>query len=144
MAQQQLVQMQQGGSAATLSAEQQTAMEGLQREMAGTRAQLRDVQANLRAGIDRLAWVLDGWERVVTIWDGKRDRPAFERREAMETIFRFLPVLPEEALRQTGRGTWTRFQENRRRRIQANQSWFTGEEDEEMLRRLDRFQTEPA
>ena len=58
MAQQQLVQMQQGGSAATLSAEQQTAMEGLQREMAGTRAQLRDVQANLRAGIDRLGRIL--------------------------------------------------------------------------------------
>ena len=57
-AQQQLVQMQQGGSAATLSAEQQTAMESLQREMAGTRAQLRDVQANLRAGIDRLGRIL--------------------------------------------------------------------------------------
>lgn len=100
--------------------------------------------ARLRAGIDRLAWVLDGWDRVVTVWDSKRDRPAYERREAMEMIFRFLPVLPEEALRNTGRTIWTRFQENRRRRIQANQSWFTGEDDEEMLRRLDRFRTEPA
>ncbi|MGE4219129.1 MAG: hypothetical protein AB7G39_06750 [Alphaproteobacteria bacterium] len=100
--------------------------------------------ALIRSRIDRLAWVLDGWDRVVTIWDAKRDRPAYERREAMETIFRFLPVLPEEALRQNGRTIWTRFQENRRRRIQANQSWFTGEDDEEMLRRLNVFQTEPA
>ena len=98
----------------------------------------------LRSQIDRLAWVLDGWDRVVTTWDGKRDRPAFERREAMETIFRFLPVLPEEALRQSGRTIWTRFQENRRRRIQANQSWFTGEDDEEMRRRLGSFQIEPS
>jgi len=57
-AQQQFSQLQQGGSAATLSAEQQAAMDSLQREITGTRAQLRDVQANLRAGIDRLGRIL--------------------------------------------------------------------------------------
>jgi ABC-type uncharacterized transport system involved in gliding motility auxiliary subunit len=56
--QEQFAQMQQGGSGATLSAQQQAAMERLQREMAGTRAQLREVQANLRAGIDSLGRVL--------------------------------------------------------------------------------------
>jgi ABC-type uncharacterized transport system involved in gliding motility auxiliary subunit len=57
-AQEQFAQLQQGGSAATLSAEQQAAMERLQREIAGTRAELRNVQANLRAGIDRLGRIL--------------------------------------------------------------------------------------
>ena len=50
--------MQQGGSAATLNAQQRAAMEKLQRDMSATRAQLRDVQARLRADIDRLGGVL--------------------------------------------------------------------------------------
>ncbi len=57
-AQEQFAQLQQGGSNAALSDEQSAAMERLQREMAGTRAQLRDVQANLRAGIERLGDIL--------------------------------------------------------------------------------------
>lgn len=56
--QEQFAQLQQGGSAATLNAEQRAAMEKLQRDMSGTRAQLRDVQARLRADIDRLGGVL--------------------------------------------------------------------------------------
>lgn len=56
--QEQFAQLQQGGSAATLNAEQRAAMEKLQRDMSGTRAQLRDVQARLRADIDRLGSVL--------------------------------------------------------------------------------------
>jgi ABC-type uncharacterized transport system involved in gliding motility auxiliary subunit len=57
-AQKEFAQLQQGGNAATVSQEQAEAMERVQREMGGTRAQLRDVQANLRAGIDRLGRVL--------------------------------------------------------------------------------------
>ena len=54
----QFAQLQQGGAAATLDAEQTAAMERLQREMNGTRAQLRDVQARLRGDIDRLGSLL--------------------------------------------------------------------------------------
>ena len=57
-AQEQFAQLQQGGSASALNAQQTAAMEKLQREMSGTRAQLRDVQARLRADIDRLGGVL--------------------------------------------------------------------------------------
>jgi ABC-type uncharacterized transport system involved in gliding motility auxiliary subunit len=57
-AQEQFAQLQQGGSASSLNAQQTAAMEKLQREMSGTRAQLRDVQARLRADIDRLGSVL--------------------------------------------------------------------------------------
>ena len=57
-AQQQFAQLQQGGNAATLNPAQTAAMQRLQREMSGTRAQLRDVQARLRADIDRLGSIL--------------------------------------------------------------------------------------
>lgn len=57
-AQEEFAQLQQGGASATLSDEQNDAMARVQREIAGTRAQLRDVQASLRTGIDRLGRVL--------------------------------------------------------------------------------------
>ena len=56
----QIAQLQQGGggSATTLSPQQKAEIERVRREIAGTRAQLRDVQRNLRADIDRLGTVL--------------------------------------------------------------------------------------
>jgi ABC-type uncharacterized transport system involved in gliding motility auxiliary subunit len=59
-AQQEITQLQQGGSgnATALSPQQTAEIERVQREIAGTRAQLRDVQRNLRVDIDRLGTLL--------------------------------------------------------------------------------------
>jgi ABC-type uncharacterized transport system involved in gliding motility auxiliary subunit len=59
-AQQEIAQLQQGGSgnATALSPQQTAQIERVQREIAGTRAQLRDVQRNLRVDIDRLGTLL--------------------------------------------------------------------------------------
>ncbi len=57
---QEIAQLQQGGSGntASLSPQQQAEIERVRREIATTRSQLRDVQHNLRADIDRLGTVL--------------------------------------------------------------------------------------
>jgi ABC-type uncharacterized transport system involved in gliding motility auxiliary subunit len=57
---QEIAQLQQGGSgnAASLSPQQQAEIERVRREIATTRSQLRDVQHNLRADIDRLGDML--------------------------------------------------------------------------------------
>ena len=59
-AQQEIAQLQQGGSsnATALSSQQTAQIERVQREIAGTRAELRDVQRNLRVDIDRLGTLL--------------------------------------------------------------------------------------
>jgi ABC-type uncharacterized transport system involved in gliding motility auxiliary subunit len=59
-AQQEIAQLQQGGggNATALSPQQTAEIERVRREIAGTRAQLRDVQHNLRADIDRLGTLL--------------------------------------------------------------------------------------
>ena len=58
--QQEIVQLQQGGSGngTALSPQQNAEIERARREIAGTRSQLRDVQHNLRADIDRLGTLL--------------------------------------------------------------------------------------
>jgi ABC-type uncharacterized transport system involved in gliding motility auxiliary subunit len=58
--QQEIAQLQQGGggTATALSPQQTAEIERVRREIAGTRGQLRDVQHNLRADIDRLGTVL--------------------------------------------------------------------------------------
>jgi ABC-type uncharacterized transport system involved in gliding motility auxiliary subunit len=57
---QEIAQLQQGGSGngTALSPQQQAEIERVRREIANTRSQLRDVQHNLRADIDRLGAVL--------------------------------------------------------------------------------------
>lgn len=59
-AQTEIAQLQQGGSsnATALSPQQNAEIERIRREIAGTRAQLRDVQRNLRADIDALGTLL--------------------------------------------------------------------------------------
>ena len=59
-AQQEIAQLQQGGggNGTALTAQQNTEIERVRREIGGTRAQLRDVQHNLRADIDRLGTLL--------------------------------------------------------------------------------------
>jgi ABC-type uncharacterized transport system involved in gliding motility auxiliary subunit len=57
---QEIAQLQQGGSgtATALSPQQTAEIERIRREIGGTRAQLRDVQHNLRGDIDRLGTIL--------------------------------------------------------------------------------------
>jgi ABC-type uncharacterized transport system involved in gliding motility auxiliary subunit len=56
--QSELAQLQQGGQQTALSPQQSASMDRVQREIAATRSQLRDVQHNLNAEIDRLGSVL--------------------------------------------------------------------------------------
>ncbi len=56
--QNELEQLQQGGQATALTPEQSAAMERVKREIAATRGQLREVQHNLNAEIDRLGSLL--------------------------------------------------------------------------------------
>ena len=53
-----LAQLQQGGQQTALSPQQSAAMDRVRREIAATRSQLRDMQHNLNAEIDRLGSVL--------------------------------------------------------------------------------------
>lgn len=45
---------------------------------------------------DRLSWLLDGWEHVLTIWDGVLEAAIWEQVEAMEEIVRMLPLVPKK------------------------------------------------
>jgi hypothetical protein len=56
--QSELAQLQQGGQQTALTPGQDAAMDKVRREIAATRAQLREVQHNLNAEIDRLGSLL--------------------------------------------------------------------------------------
>ncbi|MBV8888812.1 MAG: hypothetical protein JO305_04005 [Alphaproteobacteria bacterium] len=45
----------------------------------------------------RLAWLLDGWRRVIVAWETARGMPRPVQRAALGQIFPALPLLPEKA-----------------------------------------------
>ena len=48
----------------------------------------------------RCAWMLDGWEYIVTVWKTARDR--YAQRTAVLEIARLIPAMPREAAEWTG------------------------------------------
>lgn len=48
--------------------------------------------------IDRLWWVLDGWQELIDLWRSRPQHDRVRQREIVEEIASFAPVLPIEAL----------------------------------------------
>jgi len=57
--------------------------------------------------VDRLQWILDGWEQVVKLWDQAASRPREEQRAALRDIVRHLPVVPRDELPPASQGVWS-------------------------------------
>src|SRR3546814_16133562 len=65
-------------------------------DLGATLAAWRTTEPAIRERVDRLSWLLDGWEHVLAIWDGAVESPIWEQVEAMEEIVRMLPLFPKK------------------------------------------------
>lgn len=87
--------------------------------------------------VDRLSWLLDGWEHVLTIWDGVVESPIWEQVEAMEEIVRTLPLAPTKELELLKNKAWGDLENALRRFVKPMQSWKSGDVDIELLLRVE-------
>lgn len=106
-------------------------------DLAGTLAAWKTTEGEIRERVDRLSWLLDGWEHVLTIWDGVLESPIWEQAEAMEEIVRMLPLVPKKELERQVGTAWGDLENALRKFVKPMQSWQSGEVDLDLLLRVE-------
>ena len=106
-------------------------------DLAGSLTAWKDTEPAVRERVDRLSWLLDGWEHVLTIWDGVVEAPIWEQVEAMEEIVRMLPLVPKKELERQNANAWGDLDNALRRFVKPMQSWQSGEVDIDLLLRVE-------
>jgi hypothetical protein len=62
-----------------------------------------DTRARLQSAMDRVDWLLDGWDHVLKIWDAAQGETAQRQREALSEMVRLLPLIPQSELKDAQR-----------------------------------------
>jgi hypothetical protein len=124
---------------------------GTARSLAGSidryAANIRETLTGWNASFERihglmskLAWTLDGWGPVVTMW---REVEQGDREMAQDTIgemLRLMPVMPRREVGSRARKTWGDLsQALYRTRVRAHEDWLSGKVDIELVLRLEKF-----
>jgi hypothetical protein len=96
--------------------------------------------ARVDALMNKLAWTLDGWRPIVTLWR-ETDRSSREAtHDAVAEMLRLMPVMPRREVSNRARRTWGDLsQALQRTRVRAHEDWLSGKVDIELVLRLERF-----
>ncbi len=65
--------------------------------------------AEVERHVERIDWLVDGWERIVQLWTDVAPEPLWCQNEAIETIVRILPIVPERELEEVDRARWSAY-----------------------------------
>jgi hypothetical protein len=95
--------------------------------------------ASLYGTVDRMSWLLDGWDFLIGLWDSVAEAPLHDQMVAMTGILRILPLVPgkEFAEEQDDVSSGMLPPPNRMRMVRLFQSWKTGEMDIDLMARLE-------
>jgi len=106
-------------------------------DLAGTLSAWRTAEGEIRSRVDRLSWLLDGWEHVLTIWDSVLESPIWEQVSALEEILRLLPLVPKKELEKQAGDAWGGLENTLRKFVKPMQSWQSGNFDIDLLLRVE-------
>ncbi len=117
--------------------------------------QVRDVEAlvdgwvrrraDITDDIDRISWLLDGWEPVIALWDEATTGPDAVPAETLDKMVRHLPILPSTEYRQVDETLDPSEPLRRQRRfVRLYEDWRTGREDTALLSLIEKSRTDPS
>jgi hypothetical protein len=90
--------------------------------------------------MDRLAWLLDGWRPVVTMWQEVDHGDREAAQDAVGEMLRLMPIMPRREVGSRARKTWGDLsQALYRTRVRAHEDWLSGKVDIDLVLRLERF-----
>jgi hypothetical protein len=74
----------------------------------------------------RLAWLLDGWSYILSLWESVEVEPHERQRDTLLELTRHIPVMPREVAEWTESGLEQQARSIQRRWVRLNQDWRTG------------------
>ncbi|RCK47021.1 hypothetical protein TH25_16005 [Thalassospira profundimaris] len=96
-------------------------------------------QREIESSIDRLWWLLDGWEELIARWQTARQNSRTDQRDALEELASFLPIIPINELEPEEYSFWTDIRVNQVMWAAEVRKLGSGDMDSEMVTRLERF-----
>lgn len=86
----------------------------------------------LRFSVSRIASILDGWSRIITLWDKVKDGMRYQQREMVTEVVQHLPLLPMEILNDNQKIIWQKItlQQNRLIEDTAEMTDMVGEDND--------------
>jgi len=91
----------------------------------------------VRAAVQRLTWMLDGWERLVNMWLDVADRSASDQSQTLSLMSYMLPLIPASELRPDDAAKWAQFSTTLYSQARNSETPPTGLFDLEMMLRLE-------
>lgn len=98
----------------------------------------------LTANVERLAWLLDGWDRLVNMWLDVSDRNAGEQSRSLELMSYMLPMVPVNELNAGEAEQWFDMGKTLYANCRSAETPQTGGVDLEMMLRLEGHRTREA
>lgn len=120
-----------------------TELDKLAKQMAEPLRSFEDTEKKLKFHIERMTLMLDGWQRVIDLWDGARSGDRFFQRDTVEGFAQHLPILPEEAVGDNS-ALWESLRQSQTRWSRTSEHRVDSDLDQETKERLSKFRKEPA
>lgn len=92
----------------------------------------------VRGQVERLCWVLDGWEHVLAMWDGVADSKLHEQARALGEMARMLPLVPKSELDQISGHEWGKLEDSLRSHARQALGEKSDESDLELTLRVEK------
>jgi hypothetical protein len=132
-----------GRAAAELARDHLSVLDEMARNMA---VPLRDYEAmekKIRFHADRMSLVVDGWQRVIDLWNEAKAGDRFFQRDKLEGFAQHLPIMPREAVGES-LALWETLRQSQTRWSRTSQHRVDSDLDQETKQRLGQFRKEPA
>jgi hypothetical protein len=117
-------------------------------DFTGSLIDWQDRVAEVRRSLDRLSWLLDGWEHVIELWDraidGNRGTLGRIDPALIAELARIVPVAPRSECDSRTAVEMETLHRRRNRIVQQFQDWRSGEFDHEMMDRVQAFRARAA
>lgn len=127
--------------AASISRTAAKAVNDMVDDMAGMLKDWREARRIVRRNVDRLSFLLDGWNGIAEAWEAVDSKSRPLQRDTIEWLAQNLPVLPSEALEGSA-DIWTDLRQRQKRWVEESQISVAEDVDQKTRDRLTRYKTE--
>jgi len=94
--------------------------------------------------IEKLFWLLDGWQFLIDWWKTAREQARYEQIVALTGVFRILPFVPAAELKQKPAESGAMANAAQNKFIKIFENWKTGDVDNELVSRMEAIKAKSA
>lgn len=126
--------------AAEVFAEADTFLEKIDRTVAKWDQSLEAISNS----VERISWMLDGWDLLVAMWEDAVIKAPHEQQATVQELARILPIIPEEEVSGARRDKIRDIGVQRRKLVKPMEDWVTGTIDADLRTRLEKYKAKAA